>query len=860
MDDDFIGILTTNNRHYFPEDIAYINERLKPLSIEDRAMLLGSIIEESGGDPYAKQKGSKYQGLIQWDPARYTPKSKNRQKEIDNQVQQILNTIDNVKDQESWHHGGNNSGYDTAKDAHDVYRDTKKSLAERYRALSLGYVRPKGGEKSYKNRLNVVKQVYQRLGGIAPPLRAKPVPYQPQKFEVKEYHFPMKFSEGGNMKKDWSSLSYKEKADIMKVAVANGLTNIADIKEEYNKFAEGGDKKSKKKTNTADSDYYDYMEKLAKKKAKDWGENPDDTLLRMLNDNEYNYRAFWDNDRENALGMLTADPEAHFTDIAKTVYHPTFSNESMYSGQTSDYNPRATVGGNWMYDNNTDYYVPSRSQFLNGDFNLDKTRNYLRSADPGVMIDLRNASPSLIETERSRGQIFDKGGLMPDPMENHVASLYQGYIDRGIPEEAALELVNQKVAEKGWKGWVSGDNKKFSNMDDFLDHTVEYHKRMYPETLKSKDFNQFFNGLEKGKYKYNPYPDTYKKHLLLTRPGVRKRINKYRATQGLPPLAFVDTPYNTRRVFQNYILPQNNAEPLFNYAAQGGNLYANGGKKTNYSKENAAKVMNYLMSKGVSESGAAAITGTLQAESALNPAIHAQMVGDTGEGLAQWTGSRKKIFWKTLEKIEPGAQKKYKNIVNVPLERQLDVVLAERPDVIKAISNARDVNAATDIMLRAYENGGGNVNNAASINQMNRIYGKWNNDYNTQMKKRVGNARKLLGLNYDPASYIPDQFYTDYNNSLADTVALAGKQTIIMQDPATSYKPPVIESPAVTVPQPKETPVVYDEKQEAMDNIQKFNAIMGLMGQSTPFQGYGNNTSNTNNMGILSYINALYGA
>jgi len=54
------------------------------------------------------------------------------------------------------------------------------------------------------------------------------------------------------------------------------------------------------------------------------------------------------------MKILTADPKAHFTDIGKTVYHPTFSNESSYSGKVSDFNPRGTVGGSW---NEEDYYV-----------------------------------------------------------------------------------------------------------------------------------------------------------------------------------------------------------------------------------------------------------------------------------------------------------------------------------------------------------------------------------------------------------------------------------------------------------------------------------------------------------------------
>lgn len=40
--------------------------------------------------------------------------------------------------------------------------------------------------------------------------------------------------------KNWSELSMREKADMMKVAVKNGITNLSSIKAKYNEFAEGG--------------------------------------------------------------------------------------------------------------------------------------------------------------------------------------------------------------------------------------------------------------------------------------------------------------------------------------------------------------------------------------------------------------------------------------------------------------------------------------------------------------------------------------------------------------------------------------------------------------------------------------------
>ena len=39
----------------------------------------------------------------------------------------------------------------------------------------------------------------------------------------------------------WDSLSIREKADMMKAAIRNGITTLPEIKQAYNEFAEGGD-------------------------------------------------------------------------------------------------------------------------------------------------------------------------------------------------------------------------------------------------------------------------------------------------------------------------------------------------------------------------------------------------------------------------------------------------------------------------------------------------------------------------------------------------------------------------------------------------------------------------------------------
>jgi hypothetical protein len=173
----------------------------------------------------------------------------------------------------------------------------------------------------------------------------------------------------------WEELNMADRAAYMRIAVKNGYRDIRSIREAYNKYEDGGDKQ-------INNGYLDYMEKLATKKAKDWNENTDIVLTQMLNDNTYNYEAFYNNDRKKALSMLTEDPEAHFLDIGKTVYHPTFSDQSIYSGKVSEYNPRGTIGGRWK--NNE--YVPSASQIRNKDFNWYRTNEYLTRDGSGEYI------------------------------------------------------------------------------------------------------------------------------------------------------------------------------------------------------------------------------------------------------------------------------------------------------------------------------------------------------------------------------------------------------------------------------------------------------------------------------------------
>lgn len=143
--------------------------------------------------------------------------------------------------------------------------------------------------------------------------------------------------------KAWNELSMAEKADVMKLAIEGGVYDLDAIRNGYNKFAEGG---SKKKVTNTDEQYFTTMEKVAEDNYQKWGfSNPDEALLHALNDNTYNYRGYY-NKYPNGKGNAVD----HWPDEFKTVYHPTFSNESIYSGKKSQYNPLGLPGGFWSGD------------------------------------------------------------------------------------------------------------------------------------------------------------------------------------------------------------------------------------------------------------------------------------------------------------------------------------------------------------------------------------------------------------------------------------------------------------------------------------------------------------------------------
>ena len=403
----------------------------------------------------------------------------------------------------------------------------------------------------------------------------------------------------------------KEKAALIKVAVSNGLTDLDLIKNKYNEFAEGGNTKS------SDKEYYSYMEKLATKKAKDWGEHPDITLTHMLNSNDYNYRAFYDNNRESALAMLNADPEAHFTDVGKTVYHPTFSNESIYSGKKSDYNPRGTIGGSW----NGLEYVPSKSQLKNKDFNYNKTKKYLTN------------TPEYIDSKYNK---FDEGGITTTDAAKTVASFIP-FVGTGLDiydfaKDPSIENGLWALASLGTDLYSVGQGSKAVRAAKLARQAQKAHdiaKMKHLDSVVRRGNKNYTNNLRQ----FRKQRDLSEQSRQLASSHIKNAI-KAELIQGL---AFntAQQGYNNKEVLLDMV---NNPQNYLNSKALGGSLLNqnnpiesfNGGRRLPIVRYDEGGTLNENTNVNVTEEGNKVIYDFSQNEDINNPGYLGNETYDVG--------------------------------------------------------------------------------------------------------------------------------------------------------------------------------------------------------------------------------------
>ena len=235
----------------------------------------------------------------------------------------------------------------------------------------------------------------------------------------------------------WEELPIADRAKYMEIAVKNGYRDIRSIREAYNQYAKGGPK----------DDYKEWLENEALQNSKLWGVSYDEALNQMKNDKSYNYRKFYELQKanpDNPEYQRDLEGNAHYNDVGKSVYHPTASTGSYYSGKKDPkWNPTGAKFGEWL--NNGHEYRMSDDMLRVGASPYD-TMNYLSEAeDKGVRLrdqrglmfrDYREPEETYIggvlPAITIRGKRYDRGGNTREQSirrANYVASNYNDAID-----------------------------------------------------------------------------------------------------------------------------------------------------------------------------------------------------------------------------------------------------------------------------------------------------------------------------------------------------------------------------------------------------------------------------------------------
>lgn len=287
--------------------------------------------------------------------------------------------------------------------------------------------------------------------------------WQPKSF--KDYQFQSKYAEGGKMNEDhWNSLSMKDKAEMMKVAIAHGITTLPEIRKAYNKFAEGGDLHKQK-----DEEYEAWLRNEARLNSPLWGLSYEETLKQMQENDSYDYRKFYELQKKypnNPKYQRDFEGNAHYDDVGKSVYHPTASKGSYYSGRKDPrYNPTGVVFGDWLDDGHE--YRMSEDMLRVGRNPYD-TFNYLSDAEnQGVRLrdergymfqDYREPErtyidgvlPEVIVTPNKKhsfgGNLYGNGGYVPsDRLQKDIATWEGAEMKRNAPFSEVTRQFNAVI-------------------------------------------------------------------------------------------------------------------------------------------------------------------------------------------------------------------------------------------------------------------------------------------------------------------------------------------------------------------------------------------------------------------------------
>ena len=207
----------------------------------------------------------------------------------------------------------------------------------------------------------------------------------------------------------------------------------------------------------SDSDYMSIMEKVANENYTNWGfNNPDKALLYALNDNTYNYRGYYDKYPKGKGNAID-----HWTDEFKTVYHPTFSDESIYSGKVdSNFNPNGFTGGMWL----NDIYIPPKYK-SKSKIKFDKggkvKSSFVRSLEAQPTSKLRFGTGCRLQL-RDGGKKSITNGLNLFRNTNRAGDVYYTYQNSPDGEEVRLTPLATIGNNPAYWTWIDDTGKVYT--------------------------------------------------------------------------------------------------------------------------------------------------------------------------------------------------------------------------------------------------------------------------------------------------------------------------------------------------------------------------------------------------------------
>lgn len=231
-----------------------------------------------------------------------------------------------------------------------------------------------------------------------PTMIKRPEKWSPTKFSDNSFTSKNKlFSDGGNLKDNyWDDLSMADKAEMIRVAVSNGMTTLPEIRNAYNEFANGG--KLNSWTMQDEAGYRAWRSRLPKN-------------LRDTNDDDYDMRAAYKagmkpewNNEDKSYHLGSRDPKSGR--ILKAPHHPTFL-KALITDASLGYYPTTDANGN-TYTNTW-----KANEFANG--------GYAPSAK--IKKDISNWEGSSMKTNRSfEAEAKDFNRIVPAEIRSKLSS------------------------------------------------------------------------------------------------------------------------------------------------------------------------------------------------------------------------------------------------------------------------------------------------------------------------------------------------------------------------------------------------------------------------------------------------------